>query len=88
MKELTDGELIDLANNQIKIMDKHAISQIILSVLVIIQAAFLIFDIISVNFYFCIWIIFMVLYVFHNKKIKKSEIKMQEILDEFTSRNI
>ena len=46
MKELTDGELIDLANNQIKIMDKHAISQIILSVLVIIQAAFLIFDII------------------------------------------
>ena len=66
MKELTDGELIDLANNQIKIMDKHVILQIILSVLVIIQAAFLIFDIISVNFYFCIWLIFMVLYVFHN----------------------
>lgn len=88
MKELTDGELIDLANNQIKIMDKNLISQIILSILVIIQATFLIFDIISVNFYFCIWIIFMVLYVFHNKKIKKSEIKMQEILDEFTSRNI
>ena len=88
MKELTDGELIDLANNQIKIMDKNLISQIILSILVIIQATFLIFDIISVNFYFCIWLIFMVLYVFHNKKIKKSEIKMQEILDEFTSRNI
>jgi hypothetical protein len=88
MKELTDGELIDLANNQIKIMDKHLISQIILSVLVIIQAAFLIFDIISVNFYFCIWLISMCLYIFHRIRIKNSEIKVQEILDELTSRNI
>lgn len=88
MKELTDGELFDLANKQIKIMDKHLISQIIISILVIIQATFLIFDIISFNFYFCIWLISMGLCVFHRIRIKNSEIKVQEIIDELTSRNI
>lgn len=88
MKELTDGELIDLAKNQIKIMDKHLISQFILCALIIIQAIFLIFDIISINFYFCVWIISMGLYVFHRKRIKNTEIKVQEIVDELTSRNI
>ena len=88
MKELSENELLQLAQSETKKMDMHLWSQIILSILVIIQATFLIFDIISFNFYFCIWLIFMVLYVFHNKKIKKSEIKMQEILDELTSRNI
>lgn len=88
MKELTDRELIDLANKQIKTMDKHLISQFILCTLIIIQAIFLIFDIISINFYFCVWIISMGLYIFHRKRIKNTEIKVQEIVDELTSRNI
>lgn len=88
MKELTDRELIDLANKQIKRMDKHLISQFILCALIIVQAIFLIFDIISVGFYTFVWLISMGLYIFHRKKIKNTEIKVQEILDELTSRNI
>lgn len=88
MKELTDSELIDLANKQIKTMDKHIISQVILSILVIVQAIFLILGMVSVNIYFCIWLASMGLIIFHRNKIKNSEIKVQEIIDELTSRNI
>ncbi len=88
MKELTDRELIDLANKQIKTMDRHLISQFILCALIIVQAIFLIFDIISVSFYTCVWLISMGLYIFHRKRIKNTEIKVQEIVDELTSRNI
>jgi hypothetical protein len=88
MKELKEGELIDLAYNEIKKMDIHSWSQIVISLLVIVQAIFLIFDIITLITYCFIWIVFLILYFFHRNKIKKSEIKMQEILDELTSRNI
>ena len=88
MKELTDRELIDLANKEIKTMDKHIISQIILSILVIVQAIFLILGMVSVNIYFCIWLASMGLIIFHRNKIKNTEIKAQEIIDELTSRNI
>ena len=87
MKELTDGELIDLAYRQIKISDKHFISQVVITILIIIQATFLIFDMILIYFYFPIWLVSMVLVFFHRKQIKNSEIKVQEILDELTSRN-
>ena len=88
MKELKDGELIDLAYSEIKKMDIHSWSQIVISLLVIVQAIFLVFDIITLLSYGFIWIVFLFLYLFHRNKIKKSEIKMQEILDELTSRNI
>ena len=45
MKELKDGELISLAQNEIRKMDIHSWSQIVISLLVIVQAIFLIFDI-------------------------------------------
>jgi hypothetical protein len=88
MKELKDGELIDLAYSEIKKMDIHSWSQIVISLLVIVQAIFLVFGIITLITYGFIWIVFLFLYLFHRNKIKKSEIKMQEILDELTSRNI
>ena len=88
MKELKDGELIDLAYGEIKKMDIHSWSQIVISLLVIVQAIFLVFDIITLISYGFIWVVFLFLYLFHRNKIKKSEIKMQEILDELTSRNI
>ena len=86
MKELKDGELIDLAYGEIKKMDIHNWSQIVISLLVIVQAIFLVFDIITLITYGFIWLVFLFLYLFHRNKIKKSEIKMQEILNELTSR--
>jgi hypothetical protein len=88
MKELKDGELIDLAYSEIKKMDIHSWSQIVISLLVIVQAIFLVFDIITLISYGFIWVVFLFLYLFHRNKIKKSEIKIQEIMDELTSRNI
>jgi len=88
MKELTDNELFELAYNQIKIGDKHLILQTIITILILIQGTFLILDIISIYFYGPMWLVCMGLYLFHRKKIKNSEIKVQEILDELTSRNL
>ena len=51
MKELKDGELIDLAYGEIKKMDIHSWSQIVISLLVIVQAIFLVFDIITLISY-------------------------------------
>jgi len=88
MKELTDNELFKLAYKQIKIGNRHFISQTVITVLILIQATFLILDIISIYFYGPMWLVCMWLYLFHRKKIKNSEIKVQEILNELTSRNL
>lgn len=86
MKDLTDRELLDLANEQFKIMDNNLFSQITLCLLIVIQATLLILEMISIYFYVPIWLVCMVLYFFHRKKVKSAEIKVQEIIDEFTSR--
>ena len=88
MKELKDGELIDLAHSEIKKMDINFYAQMILCVLCITESALLFFGLISITVFAVFWALFMGLYLFHNKKSKKSEIKIQEIIDELTSRNI
>ena len=88
MKDLKDGELIDLAHSEIKKMDINFYAQIIFSVLCIIESTLLLFGLISITVFAVFWALFMGLYVIHNKKSKKSQIKIQEIIDELTSRNI
>jgi len=88
MKELKDGELIDLAHNEIKKMDINFYAQMILCILSLIESTLLVFGLISITVFVVFWSLFMGLYLFHNKKSKKSEIKIQEIIDELTSRNI
>lgn len=88
MKDLKDGELIDLAHSEIKKMDINFYAQIIFSVLCIIESTLLLFGLISITVFAVFWVLFMCLYVIHNKKSKKSQIKIQEIIDELTSRNI
>lgn len=88
MKDLKDGELIDLAHSEIKKMDMNFYAQIILCVLCLIESTLLLFGLISIIVFAVFWTLFMGLYLFHNKKSKKSEIKIQEIIDELTSRNI
>lgn len=88
MKNLKDGELIDLAHREIKKMDINFYAQMILCVLCLIESTLLLFGLIPITVFLVFWALFMGLYIFHNKKSKKSEIKIQEIIDELTSRNI
>ena len=88
MKELSDEDLITMAFSEIKKMDTNFWSQMILSVLCIVESVLLIFGLISIGVFAVFWFLFMGLYILHNKKSKKSEIKLQEILDELTSREI
>ena len=87
MKNLTDKQLIDLAYSEVNKMDIHSWSQIIISIFLIIQLGLLIFNLISVVIFTFLWVLFFCLYMFHTRKSKKSEIKLQEILDELTSRD-
>jgi len=88
MKNLTDDELITMAYSEVKKIDTHLWSQVAISVFLIAQSGLLIFNFVSVGLFAVLWVLFIGLYLFHNKKSKKSEIKLQEILDELTSRNI
>lgn len=88
MKEFTDEELVTMAFSEIKKMDTHLWSQIIISVFLIAQSVLLFFSLVSIGLFAVLWVLFMGLYLFHNKKSKKSEIKLREILDELTSREI
>lgn len=87
MKEFTDDELITMAYSEVKKMDTHLWSQVIINVFLVAQSGLLIFNFVSIGLFTVLWILFMGLYLFHNKKSKKAEMKLQEILDELTSRN-
>lgn len=86
MKEFTEDELITMAYSEVKKMDTHLWSQIIISVFLIIQSGLLFFSLVSFGIFTFLWVLFFCLYLFHKHKSKKSEIKLQEILDELTSR--
>lgn len=88
MKNLTDKELIDMAHFEVRKIDTHAWSQIVISILGIIQSILLIFNFTNVLFFVIFWVLIVGIYVFHTKKIKECEFKLQEILNELTSRDI
>jgi hypothetical protein len=88
MKEFTDDELITMAYSEVKKMDIHLWSQIIISGFLLVQGGLLFFSLVSFGLFVVLWVLFMGLYLFHKHKSKKSEIKLQEILDELTSRQI
>lgn len=88
MKEFTDDELITMVYSELKKMDIHFWSQIIISVFLMVQSGLLFFNLVSIGLFVVLWVLFFCLYMFHKHKSKKSEIKLQEILDELTSRQI
>jgi len=87
MKDLTDEELINNAYIEVKKIDIHCWTQIVISLLMVIESAFLIFQIINVWTFTFFWVLFLCFYLIHRNKSKKSEIKLQNIIDELTSRN-
>ena len=88
MKELNDGELLDLARKNLAIADKHLYSTIILSVVSIIQAILLIFNIVGVGIFLIVYLICFLLYLYHRKKQEKYMKIVDELLKEFTSRGV
>lgn len=88
MKNLTDSELIDMAYVEVRKIDIHAWSQIVIGILGVIQSILLIFNFTNILLFCIFWLSIVGIYIFHTKKIKESEIKLQEILNELTSRDI
>lgn len=86
MKDLKDGELIDMAHNEIKKMDTHFWAQMILCVLCLVESTLLFFGLIPIIVFAFFWLLFIGLYQFHTKKLKKSEKKIEEILYELNNR--
>jgi beta-lactamase regulating signal transducer with metallopeptidase domain len=88
IKELNDSELLDKAYKHLEIADKHLYSTIILSVVSIIQAILLIFNIVGVVSFLVIYLICFLLYLYHRKKQEKYMKIVDELLKEFTSRGV
>jgi hypothetical protein len=88
IKTYSDSELLQLAQSEVKKMDIHLWSQMVIVILIITQVIFVFAQIISGWTYFFMWTVLMILYFIHRLKVKKLEIKVQEILDELTSRGL
>jgi hypothetical protein len=88
MKELNDHELLGLAYKEIRKMDVHIISTVIFAISSIIEFILTILQIISIPTYVIFFLVILVLYYYHIQKFKKCEKRIEEILDELTSRDI
>jgi Flp pilus assembly protein TadB len=88
MKDLKDQELLDLAYNEIRKMDIHIISTVIFVVVLVVEFILAFLQIISLPILFFFLFAIIILYYYHNQRFKKCEKKVEEILDELTSRNI
>lgn len=88
MKELNDSELLDKAYKHLEIADKHTYSTIVLTVVALIQAILLFFNIVGVGSFLIVYLICFLLYLYHRKKQEKYMKIVDEALKEFTSREI
>jgi hypothetical protein len=88
MKELNDGELLDLARKNLAIADKHMYSTLILTIVSIVQSILLFFNFVGVVSFLIVYLICFLLYLYHRKKQEKYMKIVDEALKEFTSREI
>ena len=86
MRDLTDDELFELANDYLEKNKRHGVASIILAVLGIIQSVFFPFDKINITPYILITTIVCGISYYHLRQGKKSLYKVDEILKEFDSR--
>jgi hypothetical protein len=87
MKNLTDEELFELANDYIEKNRKHAISSIILAMTGVIQSGLFIFDKINFIPFLIISIILYTFSYYHLRMSSSSIKKVEKILEEFDSRS-
>ncbi len=86
MKNLTDEELFDLANEYLAENSKHNISSTILAIAGIIQSLLLLFGIINITTFLIVIPIVYGFGYYHMRKGKKLLDKVDEILKEFDDR--
>lgn len=88
MKNLTDSELLDLAYKKLEIADKHTYSSVVLVLISLIQVLLLVFDYIGVLSFILIYPLSFGFYLYHKIKSEKYLKKVDEILNELTSRDL
>ena len=88
MKDLKDQELLDLAYNEIRKMDIHIISTVIFVVVLVFEFILAFLQIISLPILFLFLSAIIILYYYHSQRFKKCEKRVEEILNELTSRDI
>jgi uncharacterized membrane protein len=86
MKNLTDEELFDLANEYLVDNSKHATASVVLFVVGIIQSLLLMFSFITIVPFLLVAPIVYGFGYYHMRKGNKSLDKVDEILKEFDSR--
>ena len=88
MKNLTDSELLSLAHNNLAKADIHMYSTIVLTVVSFIQSILLFFNFVGAVSFLIVYQICFLLYLYHRKKQKKYRKIVDEVLNEFTLRDI
>ena len=88
MKELNDSEVLDKAYKHLEIADKHTYSTIVLTVVALIQAILLFFNIVGVVSFLIVYPLCVLFYLYHKYKSEKHLKIIEELLKEFTSRGV
>jgi len=88
MKDLNDQELLDLVYNEIRKMDIHIISTIIFVIALVIEFILVFLQVILLPVFFILFFAVLILYYYHSQNFKKCEKRIEEILNELTSRDI
>jgi uncharacterized membrane protein (DUF373 family) len=88
MKNLTDSELLSLAHKNLAKADIHMYSTIVLTVVSFIQSILLFFNFVGAVSFLIVYPICFLLYLYHRKKQKKYMKIVDEVLNEFTLRDI
>jgi uncharacterized membrane protein len=86
MKNLTDEELFDLANEYLTDNSKHATASVVLFIVGIVQSLLLMFSFITITPFLIVTPIVYGFGYYHMRKGNKSLDKVDEILKEFDSR--
>jgi Ca2+-dependent lipid-binding protein len=88
MKELSTDELFNLAWVELDKMKKNTLASTILCFIVILQALFVILTGYGIELLLLVDIVCFLLYFYHDRKFKKSDKLVKEILKEIDKREI
>lgn len=88
MKELSTDELFNLAWTELDKMKKNTLASTILCFIVILQALFVLLTGYGIELLLLVDIVCFLLYFYHNRKFKKSDKQVKEILEELDKKGI
>ncbi len=88
MKDLSTDELFNLAWSELDKMGKNTMAGIILCIVIIIHTLFVFITGIGIEFLIPVDIVCFLLYFYHDRKFKKSDKIVKEILEELDNREL